>query len=103
MEILCDNCRTLIAASRLIPDKDRFVVVAVLMDVADEFGVSISQITGQGRAGSVCQARHEAMRRLARAGFAYKEVGQVFQRHYSTVIYAMDYPNNPALRRNKVA
>lgn len=66
---------------------DAAPVMAIVMEVADEYGVSIADILSSNRSTYFAVPRHEVMRRAIDAGLSTTRIGRALGRDHTTVIH----------------
>ncbi len=65
-------------------------VARILERVAEDYGLQVEQLKGRSHVPHVVSARHVAMYLARRLGpRSFPQVGRAFNRHHSTVIYAV--------------
>lgn len=64
----------------------------ILEIVAETSGFPVEEITGKRRTAALVKARHQAMRQIrAETNLSTSEIGRLFNRDHSTVIYACNH------------
>ncbi len=64
------------------------ILHALVEDAAREAGCTVAQMLGPTRVRSIAWARQKAMRRAFEEGFSAPQIGWVFRRDHTTVLYA---------------
>ena len=61
----------------------------IIAEVAKAHRVTVSDILGQSRRVPIVTARHEAMRRIrSELGYSFPQIGRMFDRDHSSIIWA---------------
>lgn len=58
--------------------------------VALKHGLTRHDILGRVKTTHICRARHEAYYHFRRKGWSYPEIGRLFGRDHSTIIYGVE-------------
>jgi len=62
----------------------------IVCDVAEEYGLTPRDLLGRSRRAPVARARMEAYARIRRdLGYSLKQIGNIFGRDHTTVIYGI--------------
>jgi chromosomal replication initiation ATPase DnaA len=64
-------------------------IKAIMVQVADQYHVSIAELAGDSAERLTVIARRAAMIELRLKGFALTQIGRVFGKHHTTVLYHM--------------
>jgi chromosomal replication initiator protein len=76
---------SLISSSRPTPS-------VVLENIAEEYGVSVEEITGPRRSPYIYNARIAAIRDLKSIGMSSVEIGRLLNRDHTTILHALKRP-----------
>ena len=61
----------------------------IIEAAAHEYGLTVEDILGDSRRRQIVAARWEAARRLREAGLSYPHIGELLNRHHTTVMHAV--------------
>ena len=87
--VTVDLVRT--ALSQLLPDEHRTSAPDIIRFVAHHYGVRVADLKGRSNRRSIALPRQVAMFLIREIlNLSYPEIGKVFSKHHSTVIYAVD-------------
>ena len=79
------------ALAQLLPDERRASPSDIIRFVAHHYGVRVAELKGRSNRRSIALPRQVAMFLIREIlGLSYPEIGRVFSKHHSTVIYAVD-------------
>jgi chromosomal replication initiator protein len=79
------------ALSQLLPDEHRTSPPDIIRFVAHHYGVRVADLKGRSNRRSIALPRQVAMFLIRDIlNLSYPEIGKVFAKHHSTVIYAVD-------------
>ncbi len=79
------------ALSQLLPDEHRTSPPDIIRFVAHHYGVRVVDLKGRSNRRSIALPRQVAMFLIREIlNLSYPEIGKVFSKHHSTVIYAVD-------------
>lgn len=83
-----------------IAPQPRRLGIHIIREVACEHGVTVSDILSQSRKYPIAAARHDAMKRIrAELKYSYPQIGRMFDRDHSSVIWACRGGRPGQLRR----
>ncbi len=87
--ITVDLVRT--ALAELMPDERRTSPADIIRFVAHHYGVRVADLKGRSNRRSIALPRQVAMYLIRRIlNLSFPEIGKIFAKHHSTVIYAVD-------------
>lgn len=78
--------------------KARKTAQLIIAEVAAEYRMRASEITGPGRHAYMIEPRWVAMRRIrSELGYSLNQIGRIFDRHHTSVLWALrgGRPNQP--------
>jgi chromosomal replication initiator protein len=82
------------ALAELLPQERANTPGDIIRFVAHHYGVRVSDLKGRSNRRSIALPRQVAMFLIREIlGLSYPEIGKVFSKHHSTVIYAVDNIN----------
>ena len=72
-----------------IPPQPRRYGKQIIAEVAKQHRVAVADILGQSRKAYIVAARREAMQRIRNElGYSYPQIGRIFDRDHSSIIWA---------------
>ncbi len=79
------------ALTELLPEERKSTPADIIRFVAHHYGVRVSDVKGRSNRRSIALPRQVAMYLIRQIlGLSYPEIGKIFSKHHSTVIYAVE-------------